>query len=179
MAILFRHTDAIHGFTWESPDQPQARWHGEGSGPAQYLASTPEAAWAEFLRHEEITDPDELPGVVRRVWAIEVPDELLKSAAEVRLPERDLRGGEETYATCQAEAERLRSQGHVAIRALSAALDDARGWRSTGFGLAEGIARPAETIVVYGTGADWTGWMCHDTGTCDPSLLTRVRPLWG
>src|SRR5256884_1317297 len=53
-------------FLWETGAQPPARWHGAGEGPAQYFSSTPEAAWAEFLRHEEIREAADLAGVERR-----------------------------------------------------------------------------------------------------------------
>jgi hypothetical protein len=48
---------------WEAASQPAARWHADGEGPAQYLADTPVGAWAEFLRHEGITDEADLSGV--------------------------------------------------------------------------------------------------------------------
>ena len=70
--IAFRHCDRRWPFLWESAVQPQARWHGEGEGPVQYLADTPDGAWAEFLRHEEITDEADLAGVSRALWAVSV-----------------------------------------------------------------------------------------------------------
>ncbi len=58
--ILYRHAPTGLPFFWETADQPEARWHGPGEGPAHYLADTPDGAWAELLRHEEITAPEEL-----------------------------------------------------------------------------------------------------------------------
>lgn len=179
MTVLFRHTDTRHGFTWESDAQPAARWHGPGEGPTQYLCSTPEGAWAEFLRHEEIVDPAELEGVTRRVWAIEVPDDLIGRVVAVRLPHDVMRGGPDTYPRCRAEAATLRAAGVEILRVPSAALDDAVGYRSTGIGYVDGDARPAENYIAFVAGAAWTGWMCHDVGRPDPALLTRVRPLHG
>ena len=54
--IVFRQTDHRYPFLWESAEQPPGRWHGAGEGPAHYCADTPDGAWAEFLRHEEIGD---------------------------------------------------------------------------------------------------------------------------
>ena len=54
--IVYRHADARFPFLWESADQPPARWHGSGEGPVQYFADTPDGAWAEFVRHEGITE---------------------------------------------------------------------------------------------------------------------------
>ena len=61
--ILFRHCDRRFPFQWDAASQPAARWHADGEGPAQYLADTPVGAWAEFLRHEGITDEADLSGV--------------------------------------------------------------------------------------------------------------------
>jgi hypothetical protein len=52
--IVFRHADPSLPFLWEDVGQPPARWHGDGDGPVQYFTDTPDGAWAEFLRHEEI-----------------------------------------------------------------------------------------------------------------------------
>src|SRR5205823_2277822 len=45
-----------------------------GDGPAQYFADTPVGAWAEFLRHEGITDEaDLLQSCPRDNWASAEP----------------------------------------------------------------------------------------------------------
>jgi len=64
--IVYRNTDTDVPFFWEDDRQPEGRWHGAGEGPAQYTATSPDAAWAEFLRHQGITDPTDLPGIDRR-----------------------------------------------------------------------------------------------------------------
>ena len=63
--ILFRHADPRFPFLWETASQPAGRWHAPGEGPVHYLADTPDGAWAEFLRHEEIRDPEDLAGIRR------------------------------------------------------------------------------------------------------------------
>src|SRR5690606_33363278 len=68
---LYRTTDPSYPFIWESDKQPPARWHGKGEGPAHYFATTPEGAWAELLRHEGITDPEDLKGFRERaIWVV-------------------------------------------------------------------------------------------------------------
>lgn len=89
--ICFRNVDTRWPFLWEDATQPPARWHGVGEGPAQYLADTPDGAWAEFLRHEEIDDPTDLAGVRRHLWAVEVPDDEPFEVPE--LADDVLRGG--------------------------------------------------------------------------------------
>ena len=87
----------------------------------QYLADTPDGAWAEFLRHEEITDPADLRGIERDIWAVEVPRRMSRPRRPA-LAAADLRGALDSYAVCQAEARRLRARGAGALVAPSAAL---------------------------------------------------------
>jgi hypothetical protein len=117
--IVYRHADPRFPFLWENAEQPAARWHGPGEGPVQYFSDTPDGAWAEFLRHEGITDESELVNVRRALWAIEVPDNL--ALVSPRLARPLLTGGIETYETCQKEARRFRATGAKVLRATSAA----------------------------------------------------------
>src|SRR5579884_1774359 len=130
--IVYRHADPRFPFLWEDDEQPPARWHGHGEGPVQYLADTPDGAWAEFLRHEAISEEIELVNVRRALWAVEVPDTLKPEAP--RLAQAVLTGGIATYDQCRREARRLRRDGARALRAPSAALlpGGARGWKVDG-----------------------------------------------
>ena len=71
--IVFRHADSRFPFLWETADQPAARWHDSGEGPVHYFSETPDGAWSEFLRHEEIVDPADLAGIDRSLWSIDLP----------------------------------------------------------------------------------------------------------
>ncbi len=147
--ILYRHAPTGLPFIWETADQPEARWHGPGEGPAHYLADTPDGAWAELLRHEEITAPEELIGVQRAIWAIEVLDDTVQASARPALEEAVLLGGIETYPACRDEARRLRDAGAAGLRARSAALmpGGAGGWRVDG-GLQPAPPRNGAVIVL-------------------------------
>jgi hypothetical protein len=173
--IGYRHTDPRLPFLWESADQPAARWHEQGSGPVQYLSSTPDAAWAEFLRHEEITDAVDLLGVERSLWAIDLGDERL---ARPRLPNETLIGGTASYAACRREAARLRATGARGLVAPSAAVDAASG---SGFRTARGLRRgrrqAEHTIVLFGPRPDLVAWAACDVGRPRRDLLPRVRRL--
>jgi hypothetical protein len=118
--IVYRHADPRFPFLWENAEQPAARWHCPGEGPVQYFSDTPDGAWAEFLRHEGITDESELVNVRRALWAVEVPDNL--ALVSPRLARPMLTGGIETYEPGQKEARRLRATGAKVLRAPSAAL---------------------------------------------------------
>ena len=72
--IAFRHADPRFPFLWEDSFQPAGRWNTPGQ-LTHYFADTPDGAWAEFLRHEEISDPADLLTVRRALWAVEVRDE--------------------------------------------------------------------------------------------------------
>jgi hypothetical protein len=177
VAIWFRNADSRWPFLWGDDTQPAMRWHGRGEGPAQYLADTPDGAWAEFLRHEEITDPADLPGIRRHLWAIEVPDGE-PAAVAPDLPRALLRGGLASYPSCQAEARRLRATGAQALEAPSAALIDggACGEFSRA-GLIEAGARDGRVRVLYGERRDLRGWLAAPEGHPTARVLELVRPL--
>jgi hypothetical protein len=173
--IAFRHADPRFPFLWESADQPSARWHRAGEGPAHYLAETADGAWAEFLRHEGITDPADLAGVARSMWTIELPE---VPEARPTLDEKTLTGGESTYAACQAEARRLRDTGATGLVAPSAALPSpaSSGFR-TSSGLVPGPARDERVFVLFGSRPDLVAWAACAEGRPREDLLPRVRPL--
>jgi RES domain len=171
--IVFRQADARYPFVWESADQPPARWHAPGDGPAHYFADTPDGAWAEFLRHEEITDPADLATVRRRMWAIEIPDE---PGVPVRLAHAVLTGGPATYARCQAAAARLRAAGARRLIAPSAALlDGGAAGTIVHDGPQRGAPRDGVVIVLFGAPDGLLGWTAGDAARPLEDLLPRVR----
>ncbi len=171
--LAFRSADCRYPFFWEDATQPAARWHGAGEGPVQYLADTSHGAWAEFLRHEEITDPADVAGISRSIWVIEIGEPDLDVPD---VPTRTLRGGRASYAACQAEARRLRGQGSTAISAPTAAFAPrgARGHRVDN-GLHDGPALDGVTIALFGRRPDLTGWLVVADGRPAVELLDRVR----
>jgi hypothetical protein len=174
--ILYRHADPRFPFLWESADQPPARWHGSGEGPVQYFSDTPDGAWAEFLRHENITEESELMNVRRALWAVEAPDELPAVAPQVA--QAVLTGGLVTYEDCRKEARRVRNSGATALRAPSAALlpGCARGWKVDG-GLRPATKRDGTVVAVFGARPDFVGWMVAFAARPGAHLLARVRYL--
>jgi hypothetical protein len=175
---LFRHADPRFPFLWESRDQPSARWNAGGEGPVQYLADTADGAWAEFLRHEGITDMGDLLGIERDLWAVELPTEEEPSATPT-LPATVLEGGTDTYLACQAEARRLRELGTPGLIAPSAALlpGAADGWRVEGGRLLSGPPRDGEVVVLFGARPELVGWCACSRGRPDPRILPKVRHL--
>jgi hypothetical protein len=174
--MLFRHCDPRFPFLWESRGQPPARWHGANEGPVQYLADTPDGAWAEFLRHEEISDEVDLIGVERDLWAIDLPSEDLPTTTS-DLPAAILQGGPDSYGTCRAVARRLRSSGVTGFVAPSAALlpNTAGGWRVERGGLQPGNARDGVVVVLFGPRPNLAGWCTSSRGRPSPLVLPKVR----
>ena len=158
--------------------QPSARWHGTGSGPVQYASDTPERAWAEFIRHEGITDPADLDGVSRSLWAldIELDDESLD---EPHLPAPTLFGGLATYPDCQAEADRLRRGGATALISRSAALlpGAAAGEFVPAGELRSAPPRDGRTLCLFGRRPALVGHRCVETGQPPERVLGLTRPL--
>ena len=171
--IAFRHADPRFPFLCEDSSQPAARWNGPEEGPVQYLCDTPDGAWAEFLRHEEIHDREDLPTIRRALWAIEVPD---TPAAAPELAMRTLVGGRRTYPACQAEARRLRGLGLTRLEVPSAALrpGGASGQRVDG-GLRPGAPRHGKVIVLFSRRPDLVGWLAAAAGHPVPRLLPLIR----
>lgn len=174
--IGFRHCDPRFGFLWLTAAQPEARWHAAGEGPANYFADTPTGAWAEFLRHEEITDAADLAGVRRSLWAVELPDD---GYAVPALPDAVLQGGVASYPACQFAARKLRAAGVERLEAPSAALlpGGASGSTASVAGLAGATpARDGRVWALFGD-IDVRGWLAVDAAAPPATVLSVVRPL--
>jgi hypothetical protein len=173
----FRQCDRRFPFLWDTDSQAAARWHAKGEGPVQYLADTPDGAWAEFLRHEEITDPADLIGVRRSLWAIEVPN-ASEAVACSRLDDRTLLGDRSSYPACREEARRLRASGVSAIEAPSAALAIGGACGTcVHAGFVDGPPRDGRVLALFGPRPGLCGWRCALDCTLDERLLALVRPM--
>ena len=170
--IAFRHADSRFPFLRETASPAAGRWNRPGE-LTHCFSDTPDGAWAEFLRHEEITDPEDLSHVRRAVWAVQVGD---PPAARPRVSARTLTGGRKSWAACQREAIGLRRAGESGLVAPSAALGPggAHGFRVEG-DERPGPPRDGLTIVLFGTRPDLVGWRATAAGRPDPELLRRVR----
>ena len=175
--IAYRHADRRFPFLWEGSGQPPARWNEAGDPPTQYLSDTPDGAWAEFVRHEEIVDVGDLAGVRRALWAVDLGDQAL---TRVALEHASVTGGASSYPTCRAEARRRRLRSDAGFLALSAALEPggAAGWRVEG-GLQPARARDGLTVVLFGERPDLVGWKACEEGRPGDELLEHVRALRG
>ncbi|MBU2286663.1 MAG: hypothetical protein KKC85_09530 [Gammaproteobacteria bacterium] len=175
MRLGFRHCDPRFPFLWQSAAQPAARWHADGDGPANYFADTPVGAWAEFLRHEGITDPADLAGIERSLWVVELPDD---GYVEPALPDAVLFGDESSYAQCQAEARALRAAGAERIDVKGAALlpGAAGGWQAHPVLAPATHTRDGRVWVLFGI-CTAVAWIAVDAGSPPAQVLPLVRRL--
>ena len=170
--IAFRHTDPRFPFLREDVPQPAGRWNAPGQ-LTHYFSDTPDGAWAEFLRHEEIVDPADLSTVRRALWAVDIGDEPLVSPD---LPQDRLTGGPSSWSACQRWASSVRDRGVGAITAPSAALQHggAHGWKVDG-GVQPGPVRDGKVFALFGPRPDMVGWPATVAGRPGEELLARVR----
>ena len=124
--ITFRHADPRFPFLREDASQPAGRWNDEGD-LTHYFCDTPDGAWAEFLRHEEISDPADIGTIRRALWAVEIGE---PPSLQPDLPLATMTGDPTTWPTCRQFASTHRGNAD-GLTAPSAALQPggARGWR--------------------------------------------------
>jgi len=176
--IGFRQADPRYAFLWSDSTQPSGRWHVAGEGPAHYFADTPDGAWAELLRHEEIHDPADVATLRRALWAVELGDD---RARAVTLKPAILLGGRDTYWACQAHARRLRARGAQRVVAPSAALVPGGAAGRVVVDALERQAPPRDgrVIVVFGEPEGLVGWKAVEHGAPPVGLISRVRHFTG
>ena len=136
------------------------------------FCDTPDGAWAEFLRHEEITDPADLLTIRRALWAVDIGE---PTSLEPDLPQEVLTGGPEKWPACREFAQTCRA-GEDCITAPSAALHSggAHGWRVDG-GPQRGPVRDGTVIALFGPRPDLVGWAATIEGRPSEQLLANVR----
>ena len=170
--IGFRHTDTRFPFLQEQASQPAGRWNAAGE-LTHYFSDTPDGAWAEFLRHEDIVDAQDLATIRRAIWAVEIGDE---PTTLPDLPPETMTDGPESWSACQQRATDLRKFGASGVTAPSAALRSggARGWR-VDVGLQPGPERDGKIVALFGPRPDLIGWAASVEGRPGEELLARVR----
>jgi len=127
--IAYRHADPRFPFLREDSSRSAGRWNAPGE-LTHYFCDTPDGAWAEFLRHEEIRDPQDLSTVRRALWAVDIG---AVPSHRPDMPRKTLTGGPDTWPACQQAARRLREHAD-GVATPSAALKPgaAHGWRVDG-----------------------------------------------
>ena len=168
--IVFRHADPRFPFLWEGATQPASRWNDAGD-LTHYFCDTPDGAWAEFLRHEEIRDPADVRTIRRALWAVEIGE---PPALQPDLPTATMTGDPASWSQCRRYAATHRDEADGLI-APSAALQSggARGWR-VDQGMRPGPDRDGTVIALFGPRPDLVGWAAAAEGRPDEALLASV-----
>jgi RES domain-containing protein len=114
---------------WVRPNSSAQRWNGTREVPAQYLSLSPEGAWAELIRCEDLTSPAEVRLVRMPMWVLSVHETRIadyatfEKAEAAGFPREAL--VDDDHERCRAEAARLRERGFRGVLAPSAALPGA------------------------------------------------------
>jgi hypothetical protein len=132
LALLPAIGGELTAFRWSSYDVPfrsrsntrDGRWNYAGVESTQYWSLTPEASWAELIRHENLRHEAELDLVRMPFWVCRVPTAML---VDLRLREEQDRyeiGHAELIAddwnACQSLAVRLREHARGVIAPCAA-----------------------------------------------------------
>lgn len=168
--IAFRHADPRFAFLWEGESQPASRWNDRGE-LTHYFCDTPDGAWAEFLRHEEISDPADVGTIRRALWAVEIGE---PPSLRPDLPPETMTGDSTSWPACRQFARVHRAQAE-GLTAPSAALQPggARGWRVEE-GMQPGPERDGQVFALFGPRPELVGWAATAEGRPDEMLLARV-----
>lgn len=114
---------------WARPNTAAQRWNRAREGATQYLSLTPDGAWAELIRSEDLTTPAEVRLVSMPMWMLRVHETRIadystfERAEAAGLPPEAL--VDDDHERCRAEGTRLRERGFRGVLAVSAALPGA------------------------------------------------------
>lgn len=178
----FRVCDRRYPFLWETTGQPRGRWNRAGDQPVHYLATTPTVAWAEWIRHQDIEDPDDLAGVAAALWAVLIPAAWgATDLPAVELPiEQVLSGSHEAQDARLELVDALRRQGAQGLLAPTAALQHSDRV-SPCVRVCDGVQQqdqlevPAQVILLWCPATLLAGWCCVPEGRPGPEVLPLVR----
>lgn len=122
---LFRYTSHDVPF-WVESNTRAGRWHEVGDPPTQYWSLSPDAAWAELIRSEQLRTEDEVAEIRMPMWACRFPKAGL---LDLTVPENQERFGvshgsliADSWSTCQMVGQSIRVD-HPGVIAPSAALE--------------------------------------------------------
>lgn len=182
LRLGFRVCDRRHPFLWSGAGQGSGRWNRSGDQPVHYLASTPTVAWAEWIRHQEITDPGDLAGVAAALWAVLIPQAWgFKELDSVALPlDQVLDSSPEAQDARLGLVEQLKKHGAQGLLAPTASLHHSDRVLpavrvSNGTEQLEQLAMPAQVILLWCEARVLPGWCCVPEGRPGAELLPLVR----
>ncbi len=124
-ATFFRYSSYDVPF-WVRANTTDERWHVAGDGTTQYLSATPDGAWAELIRNENLRSEADLSLVAMPLWQARIE---LARIADYRDFETAERAGfnpesliDDDQRACRVEGKRLKEAGFAGVLYPSAAL---------------------------------------------------------
>lgn len=111
---------------WARPNTTSERWHHAREGATQYLSATPDGAWAELIRNENLRSEPDLRLVQMPLWRARVEQGGLADYRDFETAEQAGFDPEalidDDQSKCREEGARLRAAGFAGILYPSAAL---------------------------------------------------------
>lgn len=123
--VAYRYSSYDTPF-WACENSEPGRWHAFGDGATQYLSLGADGAWAELIRHEQLTTEDEVAQASMQMWSVSVGQGMVADYSTFALADKAgfdagaLVG--EDHGPCRREGARLRELGYRGVLAVSAAL---------------------------------------------------------
>jgi hypothetical protein len=114
---------------WARPNSSAQRWNRTREAPTQYTSLSPDGAWAELIRSEDVTALVDVRLLSMPLWALQVREtqvadySTFEKAEAAGFPADALVGDD--HERCRAEGTRLREHGYHGVLAASAALPGA------------------------------------------------------
>lgn len=124
-ATYFRYSSYDVPF-WARANTTDERWHRAGDGATQYLSATPDGAWAELIRNENLRSEGDLSLVAMALWQARIEHGQVADYRDFETAE--LAGFDpeclidDNQGACQAEGRRLRAAGFAGVIYPSSAL---------------------------------------------------------
>jgi RES domain-containing protein len=124
-AVYFRYSSYDVPF-WARANTTDERWHCAGDGPTQYLSATPDGAWAELIRNENLRSETDLALVAMPLWQARIAQARVADYRDFETAERAGFDPEslihDNQDKCQIEGRRLRGAGFAGVLYPSSAL---------------------------------------------------------
>jgi hypothetical protein len=124
-ATYFRYSSYDVPF-WVRANTSNERWHRAGDGSTQYLSATPDGAWAELIRNENLRSESDLALVAMPLWQVRIEQARIADYRDFETAER---AGfnpelliEDDQTACREEGRRLKGAGFAGVLYPSAAL---------------------------------------------------------
>jgi RES domain-containing protein len=124
-AVAFRYSDYDMPF-WARANTLDGRWHCAATQPTQYLSLSPDAAWADRIRHENLRNELEVAMIRMPLWVAMIDENRIadyatfdKAEAAGFPPDALV---DDDWTRCQEEGERLRALGFRGVLAPASAL---------------------------------------------------------